>query len=443
MAFKQEKFKMLIEHKSGYTWGKEQELDKPEQGAVRVLTVTNIQEKLDLSSELYLKDVKDRDKKEKSVNKDWTIAVSSNGNRKRIGNAVFVKDDTDYLFASFLTAFKPKIDADITPEYFFQWFSSHMVQERITAVSEGTTGLGNLDIRYLRNMDIEYPDNEAEQKAIAKILSKVDEAIKASENSIKAAEILKKSLMQNLFTGKLKPDGKWRKDIDLQKTAYGLIAKDWRYCKIQDLIKDNFITEVKDGNHGESHPISSEFVTEGIPFIMASDISGGFIDFVNCKKIPVERAKKLRIGFSIKDDVLLSHKASMGFTAIVPDVDPYIMLTPQVTYYRCNKEKLLPEYLGCFFQTYKFQRLFETYSAQSTRNFMGITNQKKMHIYLPNTIEEQEQIISPISDVHKQIVAKHEKIKKLQKLKKSLMQNLLTGKVRVDVNKIETLLQEQ
>src|SRR5690606_12197707 len=99
MGFKQEKFKNLIEHKSGYTWGKEQELDKPEEGAVRVLTVTNIQEKLDLSSELYLKDVKDRDRKEKSVSKDWTIAVSSNGNRKRIGNAIFISDDTDYLFA--------------------------------------------------------------------------------------------------------------------------------------------------------------------------------------------------------------------------------------------------------------------------------------------------------------------------------------------------------
>ena len=235
MGFKQEKFKKLIEHKSGYTWGKEQELDKPEEGAVRVLTVTNIQEKLDLSSELYLKDVKDRDRKEKSVSKDWTIAVSSNGNRKRIGNAIFISDDTDYLFASFLTAFKPKQDTDITPEYFFQWFSSHVVQERITSVSEGTTGLGNLDIRYLRNMDIEYPDNEVEQKAIATILSKVDEAIKATENSIKAAEKLKKSLMQNMLTGKLKPDGTWRKKDEFYKDEkFGNVPVGWVVARVKD-----------------------------------------------------------------------------------------------------------------------------------------------------------------------------------------------------------------
>ena len=144
--------------------------------SVRVLTVTNIQKELDLTEELYLQGVSEKDRKEKAVSKDWCIAVSSNGNRKRIGNAVFIKDDTDYLFASFLTAFKPKEGSDILPEYFFRWLSSHSVQERITSVSEGTTGLGNLDIRYLRSMDIHYPD-KSEQTAIANILSKVDEAI--------------------------------------------------------------------------------------------------------------------------------------------------------------------------------------------------------------------------------------------------------------------------
>ena len=175
-GWKTDKFKNQIQYKSGYTWSKEQELKAYEPFSVRVLTVTNIQKELDLTEELYLQGVSEKDRKEKAVSKDWCIAVSSNVNRKRIGNAVFIKDDTDYLFASFLTAFKPKEGSDILPEYFFRWLSSHSVQERITSVSEGTTGLGNLDIRYLRSMDIHYPD-KSEQTAIANILSKVDEAI--------------------------------------------------------------------------------------------------------------------------------------------------------------------------------------------------------------------------------------------------------------------------
>ena len=63
-----------------------------------------------------------------------------------------------------------------------------------------------------------------------------------------------------------------------------------------------------------------------------------------------------------------------------------------------------------------------------------------MWIYLPEDINEQYEIISPILAVDNQIHEKKNKIEALKKLKKSLMQNLLTGKVRVDVDKINKLL---
>src|SRR5690606_8645019 len=136
---------------------------------------------------------------------------------------------------SFLTAFKPKEESDILPDYFFRWLTSHNIQERITAVSEGTTGLGNLDIRFLRNMDIDYTENPAEQTAIATILSKVDEAIAATQNSIKAAEKLKKALMQNLLTGKLKPDGSWRSEDEFyEDEKFGKVPLGWEVARVKD-----------------------------------------------------------------------------------------------------------------------------------------------------------------------------------------------------------------
>ena len=295
----------------------------------------------------------------------------------------------------------------------------------------------------LAKFKVKYPENPAEQTAIATILSKVDEAIEATQNSIKAAEKLKNSLMQNLLTGKLKPDGTLRTDDELQITKYGYAFKDWKYCKINDLIKEGYITKVQDGNHGESHPVAAEFVEAGIPFVMASDISKGYVDTDNCKKITKTRADKLRIGFSYKDDVLISHKASVGYTCIVEKAEPYIMLTPQVTLYRVDKQKLIPEYLLYFFQLYTFQIILEGNAKQSTRNYIGITNQKKMWIYLPDAIEEQKELVAPIIKVDKEVIGKQIKIKPLQRLKKSLMQNLLTGKVRVDLEAINKIISEQ
>ncbi len=237
--------------------------------------------------------------------------------------------------------------------------------------------------------------------------------------------------MQNLLTGKLKPDGTWRTEDELILTKYGYASKEWKYCKINDLIKEGYITKVQDGNHGESHPVSAEFVDEGIPFVMASDISKGFVDTVNCKKITKNRADKLRIGFAYKGDILLSHKASVGYTCIVEEADPYIMLTPQVTLYRVDTTKLIPEYLLYFFQLYTFQIILEGNAKQSTRNYIGITNQKKLWIYLPDSVDEQKELVKPIIKVDKEIIGKQTKIQTLQRLKKSLMQQLLTGKVRL------------
>src|SRR5690606_29498217 len=89
------------------------------------------------------------------------------------------------------------------------------------------------------------------------------------------------------------------------------------------------------------------------------------------------------------------------------------------------------EYLLYFFQLYTFQIILEGNAKQSTRNYIGITNQKKMWIYLPDSVDEQTELVKPIMKVDKEIISKQTKIQTLQRLKKSLMQNLLTGKARL------------
>jgi type I restriction enzyme, S subunit len=86
-------------------------------------------------------------------------------------------------------------------------------------------GLGSLNIR-LHNL-------VNEQAAIATILSKVDEAIEATQTSIKFAKKLKKSLMQNLLTGKLKPDGTRRTEDEFYNDdKFGKYPKDWIFFTI-------------------------------------------------------------------------------------------------------------------------------------------------------------------------------------------------------------------
>lgn len=183
----------------------------------------------------------------------------------------------------------------------------------------------------------------------------------------------------------------------------------WTEISIQKLIDENILFPNQDGNHGEIHPKSSDYVEKGIPFIMANDINNGIVDIFKCKFIKKAQADSLRIGFSIKDDVLITHKASMGRVAIVPDLDSdYIMLTPQVTYYRIkDKNKLSKEFLYASFLSTNFQNSFCNDGEQSTRSYIGITNQRKLNLILPDvgTIKTLTELISPLLH-QKNILAK-------------------------------------
>lgn len=166
-----------------------------------------------------------------------------------------------------------------------------------------------------------------------------------------------------------------------------------RKLSVEELIKSGDIVEVQDGNHGNYHPKASEYVDEGIPFIMASDIVNGLVDIENCKKITKERADKLRIGFSMPGDVLLTHKGTVGLVSVTPDIDDYMMLTPQVTYYRVKKRGVLKaKFLEIYFRSNVFQNQLKSLSAQSTRAYIGITAQKKLIIPMLS-YEQQEQLI--------------------------------------------------
>jgi type I restriction enzyme S subunit len=196
----------------------------------------------------------------------------------------------------------------------------------------------------------------------------------------------------------------------------------WRSATIKKLISDEIIEQPIDGNHGETHPKGSDFVESGIPFIMASDIVNGNINFNECKFITELQAKGLRKGFSYEGDVLLSHKATIGRTALVPKLNyNYIMLTPQVTYYRIKDEKKLNnKFLKYYFDVQPFQDQIKLWAgAGSTRAYIGITQQQNLQISYPNIITQQK-IAKVLSDLDAKIDLNNKINDNLEQMAKTL-----------------------
>jgi len=148
-------------------------------------------------------------------------------------------------------------------------------------------------------------------------------------------------------------------------------------------------------------------------------------------------------GFAREGDVLISHKATIGVTAIVPPVEHYVMLTPQVTYYRVlNKDVLSNLYLRAFFDSPLFQTPFRrTATDGSTRDYIGITKQRNLFLVLP-PLKEQLEIAATVSAAEQKTTFHRRKHEVLSALVRTLLHELMTARIRVldlDLPELETV----
>lgn len=287
----------------------------------------------------------------------------------------------------------------------------------IAKVAQGDTVV-HLYPNQLKALQVAVP-SQPEQQKIAECLSSVDEAIAAQARKLDALKTHKKGLMQQLFprVGETQPCLRFP-----EFRGKG----EWVLNSVGGLVEANCLFPPKDGNHGSIHPKSSDYVAKGIPFIMASDLSGGLIDIDHCHFISKELADTLQKGFAREGDVLLSHKGTVGEVAVVRKINtPYLMLTPQVTYYRVkDPKKLSSEFLAQLFVSETFQSNLLEVSGGGTRAYIGITKQAKLRVQLPKDVIEQQRIATCLTTLDDLITAETQKLEALKTHKRGLMQQL-------------------
>jgi type I restriction enzyme S subunit len=306
------------------------------------------------------------------------------------------------------------------------------IEPRVDAVSVGSTVRG-ISVDQLMRFRVFSPPL-SEQRRIAEILDTLDDQIRATEKVVAKLRVTRNGLMTDLFTCGIEPNGRLRDPIantaDFKTSGAGSMPKSWRADSVAGLISSGHLADIQDGNHGELHPKRNDFVSEGIPFLMARDIAGGTIDFDHCYRIRREQYARLRVGFSKPGDVLLSHKGTIGEVAMVPEDAQEVMLTPQVTYYR-PAHGLSSEFLFYYMQSGQFQRALRMIAGQSTRDYVGISTQRRL-LYIPvPDISEQRRIVSVARAVDNRIKNEKLQLSTLRLAKVGLSSDLLTGRVRV------------
>jgi type I restriction enzyme S subunit len=257
-----------------------------------------------------------------------------------------------------------------------------------------------------------------EQKEITNILSKVDKAIASVQNSIAAAERLKKSLMQNLLTGKMKPDGTFRTSEEFYiDEKFGKVPVGWEVKKLKD------IASIQRGKFGHRPRNDERYYNGDFPFVQTSDVVESVLYLKSASQSLNELGASVSKRFP-QNTIIMTIAANIGYVALTR----YEVYFPDsLIGINANENIVKPTYL--LFQLMGFKNVLDALATESAQKNINYSNLRSLPILFPTNIEEQLQIAKRIIKTFKVIEKKKSKIDILERLKKSLMQNLLTGKV--------------
>lgn len=325
--------------------------------------------------------------------------------------AIVNKDLDSQICSTGYFVFRPTPEVDHRFIFYFLFSDEFMGQ--MEKLQKGASYPAVTDAEVRRQKILIPPFQE--QQRIIRILDKAFEDIATAkanaEKNLQNARAIFESQMDSLFL----------------KRCNG-----WTEKSVAKLVDDGILQKPFDGNHGEIHPHKSDYTASGVPFIMAADLLNGEVDTKDCKFIPRKLADTLRVGFAKDGDVLISHKGTIGRSAIVHTDSDYIMLTPQVTAYRINNPgSLSNKYLRRYFMSPIFQREMGSLAeGGATRAYIGITRQLSLTIRYP-PLKEQNQIASKLDELELETqrleIIYRQKSEALVELKHSMLNQAFSG----------------
>lgn len=297
----------------------------------------------------------------------------------------------------------PKDDEAISVEF----YAYYLIYKRnfLQTQSSGST-FKELSKERLENFEVPLPLLPEQQK-IAEILSTADEAIEKVDKAIEKTERLKKGLMQRLLT-----KGIGHKEF--KDTKIGRIPKEWKIYKLGN-------RNIVDLIMGQSPPSPTyNEKGEGLPFFQGKAEFGETIP-----KAKLYCSKPIKI--AELNDILLSVRAPVGDVNIAPCK---CCIGRGLTAIRPRSDRL--HYLYLFYYLVFNRRIFESLSTGST--FKAIRrNEIENYLVSVPSLWEQKKIVEILRTVDNRLELLKEKKQKFDKIKKGLMNELLTGRRRVKI----------
>ena len=297
-----------------------------------------------------------------------------NGSRDLIGKTALLDERTiGMTFGAFMAVFRS------SQGHFINYtFQSHVIKKQINEHLGAT--INQITNKSLNSFLIALPPNESEQRSIATALSDMDELLGGLDRLITKKLDLKQSAMQQLLTGKTRLPG---------------FNEDWDMKQLGDMLtichgRSQHEVQVEDG----SYPILATGGEIGRARSFLYDKPSVLIG----RKGTIDQPKYIDTPFWTVDTL---------FYSIIHEFN-----SAKFIFYRC-----------CLIDWYK-------YNEASGVPSLSARTIEKIDIIFPK-LEEQTAIASILSDMDTEIATLEQRRNKTRDLKQAMMQELLTGRIRL------------
>lgn len=304
----------------------------------------------------------------------------------------------------------------VDPRFMAHWLvgDSAKILTKVTDTSHGTK---RFDVRQLQRHPVLLPPHD-EQQIIAGILDAGDAAIERTRTAIATAERLKCGLVQTLFTRGIGHS-------KFVKSEVGTIPKAWSVMPVADVLEE--------AQYGISMPMSA---TGKYPILRMAAIQDGDVNLNDLKYVDLPEPFA-NIYLLKRGDILFNRVNSaelVGKVGVFRSDAPAVFASYLIRL-QTKAEKVNNYFLGQLLASYAVQCRLKRYATPGVQQVnINATNLQRVLIAVPvgeEGLREQEAIADILERQDASIRDLKARVVALRTLKRGLMQNLLTGRVRV------------
>jgi len=284
--------------------------------------------------------------------------------------------------------------------FFYLYFSSHFYSRIMQMTAKSSVDSIRRDM--VANMKIPLPKLK-EQRTIATALNDTDTLINSLEKLIAKKRDIKQGAMQEL----LRPKENWC-DKNLGKTANLKARIGWQGLT------------------------TAEYLDSGDYYLVTgTDFKDGHIDWNNCHYVDKSRYMQDKNIQLQENDVLVTKDGTIGKVALINNLDKPATLNSGVFVIRPIEDAFFPEFFYYLLLSNLFAEFLNQLIAGSTINHLYQKDFVNFTYKTPATIDEQIIISKALSDMDAEIDALKAKLDKTRQSKQGMMQELLTGRIRL------------